>query len=226
MASGSTNSPPTTPPFSPPSVCGPPMTKSPVMMMSSGDSAFVASTTRRRRAALMCGAPTWRSVSSATLSPACSARQPGTARPTRLTVVEAGSSQKAHAPSSTKTASAAASAILSFDLKRRDMRAGVVGKRLGPCQSSLQKFALKAHSLKSSFPPPRRQRRARPAAAPRDHLGEDGERDLLGRDRADVEADGRAHLAQRIFREARLAQPREHDVRAAAAPYHADVVGT
>ena len=33
----------------------------------------------------------------------------------------------------------------------------------------------------------------------RDDFGEDGERDLLGRDRADVEADGRAHLPEHLF---------------------------
>src|SRR5436305_6169433 len=75
------------------------------------------------------------------------------------------------------------------------------------------------------LPPPGRQRRARAAASVRDYLGEDGERDLFGRDRADVEADGRAHLREQFFVEARLAQACEHDVRAPTAADHADVVG-
>src|SRR3989440_12127399 len=75
------------------------------------------------------------------------------------------------------------------------------------------------------LPPPGRQRDARAAASVRDYLGEYGERDLFGRDRADVEADGRANLREQLFVEARLAQAREHDVRAPAAADHADVVG-
>src|SRR5919107_2086472 len=78
------------------------------------------------------------------------------------------------------------------------------------------------HSSSSS---PRRERRAGSAAALGDYLGEYRERDLLGRDRADVQADGRADLSQKLFVEAGLAQAREHDVRAATAPYHAHVVG-
>src|SRR5437868_3295813 len=86
-------------------------------------------------------------------------------------------------------------------------------------------FAFYLFTFALLLPSPLGERAARAAAPVRDDFGEDGEGDLFGRDRADVEADGRAHPVQRLLVEARLAQAGEHDVGAAAAADHADVVG-
>ena len=56
------------------------------------------------------------------------------------------------------------------------------------------------------------------------NLRENRERDLFGRDRANIQADGGAHALQSIFVSTCFAEFIKHDVCAPLAANHADVV--